>query len=562
VVAILAIALVWAWVAHVASLGNSSTFDEPLHTAASIAAVHGELGVNPEHPPLWKYVAGWPHAGETWLDLSEGTRAALRSDPTVQWTWAINELYRTGRTDGEAAVRASRDAMLVFGGLLILVGAGLAWRLAGARAGVLAALLLALDPVVLGHGAIVSNDVAISLMILSSLWVAAEIRRGAHWGWAALLGGLVGAAVCTKFTGVVTVPIALGLLLLKRRPRVVAAIVFPVVAYGVVWGIYGFRFAPGADGGLIDTQASVNRVAYMRATDAGDTAVMPEENLPIRALKFIESHRLLPQPMTAGLILSYGVTRGGESYALGMHSHSGWWWYFPFALLVKTPLGLLVAWGLGIAWWVQRAGGGSRLAEGDVGGAGLRLAAPLLCATLVLLAVSMANPLNIGVRHVLPVIALLSTQSAAGLAQLRLRVRAGVVVLLAAETALGFPNFIPFFNLPSRWVGPEKLLADSNLDWGQDLGRLAAWRRQHPEGTLHLAYWGTADPAAYGLGYEAMPRTTLPPDWVGPAGAGYVAVSVSFVQGLRPGVASYYAELAKREKPIRVGASILVFPLR
>jgi hypothetical protein len=59
----------------------------------------------------------------------------------------------------------------------------------------------------------------------------------------------------------------------------------------------------------------------------------------------------------------------------------------------------------------------------------------------------------------------------------------GALVLIgAAETAWIHPDYVAFFNAAAR--GPshgERYLIDSNLDWGQDVGRLAKWLTTAPE---------------------------------------------------------------------------------
>jgi hypothetical protein len=44
-------------------------------------------------------------------------------------------------------------------------------------------------------------------------------------------------------------------------------------------------------------------------------------------------------------------------------------------------------------------------------------------------------------------------------------------------------------------------LSDSNLDWGQGLLALRKYQQQHPNETIHLAYFGTMDPRLYGIRY-------------------------------------------------------------
>jgi len=54
--------------------------------------------------------------------------------------------------------------------------------------------------------------------------------------------------------------------------------------------------------------------------------------------------------------------------------------------------------------------------------------------------------------------------------------------------------------------GGWRHLVDSNLDWGQDLPALRDWVDAHGGTPVYLAYFGTADPKAYGIPYRKVVR--------------------------------------------------------
>lgn len=564
-----AIALAWAFLAVLSRWGNSSTFDEPLHAAAAMAAVRGHLEVNPEHPPLWKYLAALPNAGEaSTLDLSPATMDAIRHDPVAQWRWAVQQMYHAGKLPGESLVFRSGLALLPFGMGVVFLGGALVTAWAGPRAGKIAATLLAFDPLLLAHGPIVSNDVAIAFLLLSTLAVALKVRAGARWPWWLLLGALLAAAFGTKFTGLLAYPLAGGLVLLRRKPRVLPFAVALAVSYLGLWALYQFRYAPSPDGRLIDTAVTVQRIAGARATASG-SSTLPDPDTATRFLVWLESTHALPQGLTAGLLMSYSVTRSNPSFAAGQFSLTGFGWYFPFALLVKTPLGLLLAWGIGIfaaarrlpVAWASRACVETSTDQPTPAEARGPCHWILLSAAFLLLA-SMASPLNIGVRHVLPVTVLLSLIAAPAIARVRHSVEWAVMFALWLGLLTCSQRYLSFFNLPAHLIGPEKLLSDSNLDWGQDLARLSEWRRVHPEGRLYLAYWGTPDPAAYGLDVTHLPNTYpygTPPQQP-TTERGYVAVSVTYLQPL-PKIPPFYQRLLQRPPIAKIGDSIRVWDL-
>jgi hypothetical protein len=184
---------------------------------------------------------------------------------------------------------------------------------------------------------------------------------------------------------------------------------------------------------------------------------------------------------------------------------------------------------------------------------------------------ALTSGMNIGVRHMLPLYPFLFIAIGAGLARLIAlrgnggRVATAVMLLGLAIESLGtYPNFIAFFNTPSGGpVGGIALLGDSNLDWGQDLKLLAQWRTQHRAPRLYLAYFGSADPAYYGIDATPMPgsradNAVLPPE----DEDCYVAISATYLQGLylTPDVQELYTSLHDQCDPIAIlGGSIYVY---
>jgi hypothetical protein len=66
------------------------------------------------------------------------------------------------------------------------------------------------------------------------------------------------------------------------------------------------------------------------------------------------------------------------------------------------------------------------------------------------------------------------------------RISLGVLVLwYAGSSILSHPDYLPYFNALAG-SEPEKILADSDLDWGQDLKRLAT--RLHEVGATSVSF--------------------------------------------------------------------------
>jgi hypothetical protein len=193
---------------------------------------------------------------------------------------------------------------------------------------------------------------------------------------------------------------------------------------------------------------------------------------------------------------------GHLAYLLGETSWHGWWYFYPVALAVKTPLPLLLA---GLAGFVLLSVRGWR--ERQLG----LLAAPVAFAVILLFCCFYSH-INIGVRHVLVLYPLLAIGAAASVAwcwrQARAlpraaagAVRACVLALLAWQAAIlavAYPDYLAYFNFTAG-DHPETILVDSDLDWGQDLRRLSQELARRNVQSLYLAYRGTADLTREGL---------------------------------------------------------------
>jgi len=547
-----------------------ATWDEPNHAVGAwVASRYHDFRIDPENPALWLSLVALPHGrGALAAEMGGAEWEGIREDIFRRFAWSVRTLYQTRANNADAFIGRSRAVMLSLGVSLGAVIAWWGWRLGGAMAAVVATFLFAFDPNFLAHAPLVKNDVPMALAM--SALAAAVWSCGRR---VTLAGGVAAALACalavnTKFSGLLCPPIMVGLLAVRaaapgpwqvfgravasRGGKLLAAgglvVAAGVVSYGVLWGSYGFRFEPAPDpavrlnvGRILET-AEANELAA-RHPDQPITEAQWKAWSPgplVRFCLFVEKHRLFPQAWAFGLLFQHATTVFRSEFLLGKTSATGWWYYFPLAMLFKTPLATLaamgVAGGAAVAAVVRRRRGGvpagaERMSWWD----GLSLASW----PIVYLGVAMAGNLNLGLRHVLPVypfVFIAVGLAAASLWRRRpraMRWTAGVLAAaLAVESVAAFPDYIPFFNAA---CGPYRLhlLGDSNLDWGQDLPLLADWQHKNPNAKLYLAYFGTADPAYYGIEYTNLPDGYLygPPPAL-PDRPGVIALSATTMQGI------------------------------
>jgi hypothetical protein len=254
---------------------------------------------------------------------------------------------------------------------------------------------------------------------------------------------------------------------------------------------------------------------------------------------------LIPAEYFKGLsIVLAHVSRGHPAYLAGEWSWTGWWYYFPVALLVKSPVPWLLLSGSAVVWLV---GHGRRLSFAEL--------APLVAAA-VFLAGAMTSKANIGVRHVLPVLPLLAVAVAAHYrhAVRATRLAMGVLVVALAGTAWrAYPLFLPDCN--SLAGGPargQEWLLDSNFDWGQDAKRLKEFLDAQHIDRVYTHYFGIGRV----LERAGIRATVVKPEQARALRDAWLVVSASYL--MRP----EWDWLRSAHEPVaRVGYSLFVYRL-
>jgi hypothetical protein len=354
-------------------------------------------------------------------------------------------------------------------------------------------------------------------------------------------------AMISKFTTVMLAPVIAVLLALDtykspnrwRAPGVLAGMF--VATWLAIWAVYGFRYAPSANPHWL--------FHFEQGSPFGD-------HFPVfaRLAVWADEHRLLPNACTQGFLLGQIKAQARNAYLFGHFSKTGWWYYFPVAFLIKTPVGLLalLAGGgvLTIKQW-RRLG---------------NLPWYLLLPPLVIVGLSMTQKLNIGLRHILPVYPLMLMVCGLAIEWLLRRgqriIVAASIVLVAGEFAVAYPSPLAFFNVfvggPSHG---DECLVDSNLDWGQDLKGLKRWMDDNQVKRINLCYFGTAEPAYYGIDCTQLPGSGLLPSGAPPQLPGFVAISATNLRGayFPEQYREFYSPLLLMKPAARIGYSIYVY---
>ncbi len=437
------------WLVAVASLRIAATYpvlsltaDEPAHFACGLEFLQKHVyRYESQHPPLARMMTALG-------PYMEGAR--LRGDFSFGEE-GVEVIVHSA--DPQRTVNLMRLGILPFFWLACLVVFLWARRVSGAPVAVIATGLFTMIPTVLAHAGLATTDMALAACLGAAFYSLLLWAETPSWKYGLLLGVATAFAALSKFTALGFLPAAalsaLILYLLVKRPgwkeldalaRAHAATFGLAVLTGamVIWAGYWFSYGK-----------------------------VPGWSLSLPAPEFFDGIRFAMRHNS----------EGHPAFLLGEISDQGWWYYFPVALAVKTPIALLLLTALGL-WqcWKNRA-----------------KAAYLAPAafSLGILLTAMTSKVNIGVRHILPVYIGFAIVAAVALAHL-LRKAKGIpwaavvlVVWVAASGAIRHPDYLAYFNefVPSH---PEDVLVDSDLDWAQDVIHLS--RRLRELGITKVAF--------------------------------------------------------------------------
>lgn len=520
------------------SADKSITCDEVRHLAGGYAALtRAEHRISPASGLMSQLVGALPGLGTVRFDPERTMPNWNR-----QRSERISEKFLFGSGhDGKSILRQGRAAVAILSVLLGLTLYLCSRRLFGAGGGLLTLGLFTVSPSFLAHGKLVTADV---VGVLFFLWGSLAIWTVLHrltprtltLSCLAMAGAALAKMSVPTLVLVVLIltvlrlflgrplTVTLGLTLgrattIETRGRQLAVfvgliVIHVLVAGALIWAVHGFKYHAACAGSPTDVMI-----------DYTWQELTARPGLAPAAIEFFREYRILPEGYLFGLAdtFKHMVDRG--AFMMGEYSQRGWWWFFPLVILIKTPVGLLLLFAVGLLA-LRRKGFYDRL--------------PLLVFLAVFGLVSVFSNLNIGHRHILPIYAPLLILTGGAWAFSRHRAwRIGVLSAVATVvigSLLTFPHYISYFNFTIG--GPSqgfRYVIDSSVDWGQDLGLMRRWiderRDRGDRRPLHLAYFGTVSPTCEGFSKTELigswRRSSDPPMWFR---GGYFAISATILQ--------------------------------
>jgi hypothetical protein len=416
---------------------NGLTWDEPAHLACGLQYLAEHVyAYEPQHPPLARLAAAFvPYlAGARPLDTPNFNAEG------------VNVIYHSSNPG--TMIMQARFGILPFFLLGCLIVYFWARRYFGGAVAALSTALFTLVPTVLAHAGLATTDMALTSLLTAAFFALLVWAEEPTWLHSILLGLATGLAAVSKFTALGFYP---------------AAVVFAAIAWFAVT-------RPGVDGAIAAVKSRA--LPFLVAVACGAITIWATYSFTFGTPKGWNFSVPAPALFEGIDFARYHNARGHAAYFMGEIRNTGWWYFFPVLLLLKTPLAwlILVIGGLilcfkrytQLAYWMPVAFALGSLIPG------------------------MTSNVNIGLRHILPIYSGLAILAGLGLYRLleqqpnqkwAAALSAILPVWLIVSGALQHSNYLAYFN---ELVGdrPERIVTDSDLDWGQDTVRLARRLKQ------------------------------------------------------------------------------------
>jgi 4-amino-4-deoxy-L-arabinose transferase-like glycosyltransferase len=530
------------------SWNDAVIFDETAHIGAGYSYLtQRDMRLNPEHPPLVKDLAALPLL---LLNLRFPTdTAAWQSLVNGQWDQGGPFLFEFGN-NADSILHFARFPIMILGLLLGIVLFLWTRNLYGNKTAILATFFYAFSPTVIAHSRFVTTDIGASLAFLASIIIFIKFLARPTKKYILAAGIVFGVAQLTKFSLFLLIPIfvILGFVWLlvqeefydaraSRKKRLTLflkqalslylkiALIF-IIGAVLIWAFYIWHVWD-----------------YPQARQLSDAQTLIGGFHPqifVELDLWLIGHaptRPLGQYLLGVMMVTQRTAGGNSAYFLGEVSSAGWRYYFPTVYLLKETLGFHILTLLALFIALGRIKKAREKSLSALRG-WIVDNFPIFVSIFFVVfywTSSIANPLNIGVRHVLPTFPFIFFLVARELA---LWTSISVIdeiksfrdfismiyknfilpipkmfflmltlLWIASSVLVNFPYYLSYYNELAGGTRSGHLYAtDSNYDWGQDLKRL---RNIVKEEKIYLDYFGgsTASNGAqrYWLGNQFVP---------------------------------------------------------
>src|SRR3990172_3920572 len=498
---------------------RSNTWDESGHLISGYAYLKNGIDyLEPSHPVLGRLIPAVPLL---FFDLRfEPDKVSAQNAPGSNfYPYSLKFLFENN-TDGKKLLFYSRLSMIVLGILLGIYIFIWARMLYGNMGGLLAIFFYVLCPNILAHAGLVTTDFPLTAFFFIALYYLYLLTERISIFRILLAGIALGLAFTAKYSALLLslpytaaflylflkkdIDISKGLSVYKKNILIPAVFVLILLtSYLTIWSVYGFDYR--AD--ILDAKSEqeIEKTVFKWEENKTKSAVLN------KALDSIRYFHILPESYIYGLYRFLSrADEGHAAFLMGEYSGHGWWYYFLMAFLIKTPIPVLYLF-LGSILFLSRYQNRAKTF--------IFIVLPVM----LLFFVSTRQPINIGLRHILPIYPL-------------------IYVLIGGLININ--------------------ISRKRLAGGQDLPGLKEYMDRNSIKKIKLSYFGFSDPAYYGINYEYLPSHSIPEPHIERSQIpleGYFAISATMLQGVYMQNRDLY-KVFRETKPIdTIGYSIFIY---
>lgn len=470
--------------------------------------------------------------------------------PENKLTWSVPErpefaegrkLASTHRTQFLSGIRFGRMVVAMFALLGTLICGVWGRELAGDWAGLAAGPFWAFQPQMIAHGALITNDVPVAATMLLAAWCFSRWSQRRTYRWAFAVGATLAMAILCKFTALILLPILAGFSLAAaiqghRRTVALHALLAISVMLLLIAAVYRFD----------SIGKPLGQFPFVSEVFVGDNTEKASPRNRISGTLLGQLPCPLPEQFLLGLDRQQlDFETGIPSYARGQRSQHGWWWFYLYSMLVKLPVGTLLAICVAIVYALRGH---------------TAFTTQHLLPAIIALAIVEVTALKSGFaqqhRYIFPLYPFLFLLIVTPLAKDGHRRVAGRLVLAGLlftgiGTAWGAPHWLGYFNSLSGGTNHSHYhLFNDATDWGQDTERVVQWIQDHPQCRPYHIY--STNSFGYGASLAEVPAN-LPADR-SPKSTWYIVSKTDLV--IHPELAERFLH---RTPDDRIGSTHLIY---
>lgn len=540
------------------SIDRNGAYDENTYTTTAIQHYKtGQIIYNVEHPPLSKYLIGFPL---NFLNLKipqeiyTSTSRPLEFAEITKVTQKF--LFEMGNNVDEILFWARIPIMLVslLGGIYVF-----RWskELFGDKVALVTTFLYAFNPTIIANAGLATTDMTAMVFMFISGYYFWKYVKAPSKSSLVKVGVTFGLTLLSKHTALYLIPIfalilfwqkfSLDSIGLKDKVKQSITPLFLIIILGTFVLNAGYLFQ--------GTLSPISNYKYYGPIIMEKISEMDDYSKRTVLNTFVKIPLPLPESYVKGMIFDMLFSQKDyRSYLNGQIFYGRNVLYFPTAVLFKNPIPFLLLVFAGLALMVKNHKSDEYYL--------------LIPAIFILFLFTFVTKFNVGVRHIMPIFPFLLVFCGKGIEFLmrsnkKLIILSVLLIWYAFSAISVYPHYLAYFNELAG--GPDngyKYLIDSNLDWGQDLKGLRTFMLENGISKIKLSYFGTADPSYYNLSYERMMDTTpfnLTANLNCEPTDGLIAISATNLFGMGRMEPDCFDWIKKYEPIEKIGYSIFVY---